>query len=165
MWSRALAASIAFALLGSAGASAAFPGRDGRIAVVVRVVCGEQAPDSDPCYTNAFTEAIAVAPSGRGWRAIARWPCPLCLVGGVFSGPVVYSPDGRRLAMQGSVAAEWPATPSWALEILASDGRASSRIPPPGCPTGGMWPSSLPASSARRAGSSWSESTTPAFAR
>lgn len=133
MRSRTVAAAIAFAVLGADHASAAFPGRDGRIAVVAQVVCEEHAADFDPCGSLAFTALLAVAPSGHDARAIGRWPCPACLQGGVFFGPVAYSPDGRRLALQSSTAGQWPSGPaSSVLEIRSSDGSNAVRIVVPG---------------------------------
>jgi hypothetical protein len=133
MRSRALAGAIVLGLFGAADASATFPGRDGRIAAMVRVACEEYAGAFDPCWTQGFSELVAVAPGGHGWRSVARWPCPLCLEGGLLRPRLAYSPDGTRIVVEAfGPAIEPAATPSSQVAILASDGSSQLHLAVPG---------------------------------
>ena len=98
MRSRVLAAAVVLTLLGGAKASATFPGRDGRIALVVSVGCEDYAADDDPCHAALGSDVVTVAPSGREARSIVHCPGVAC-PGGVHQ-RLAYSPDGTRLAVE-----------------------------------------------------------------
>jgi WD40 repeat protein len=133
MRSRTVAAALLLGLMGAADASATFPGRDGRIAAMVRVTCEEYAGESDPCRAKAFSELVTVAPGGHDSRAIGHWPCPWCLEAGVPRTRLEYSPDGSRLAVEawGPAIAPGMAPSSLAL-IVAGDGSSLARLAVPG---------------------------------
>jgi dipeptidyl aminopeptidase/acylaminoacyl peptidase len=113
VWFRALVAAIVVALLGAADASAAFPGRDGRIAFVAQVGCGRYS-EGDACAALGYSALITIAPGGGHPNALARCPGPRCLQG--LGRHALWSPDGSLLAVD--VVTEGSAR----IAILTADG-------------------------------------------
>lgn len=90
--------------LAASGADAAFPGRNGRIAVVV----------SEECGSNCERGGIAtVLPTGGPGRPLTRFGGP---DGAAFVDPA-FSPDGLLVAVTGSTA----------IHLIRADGRGRAR--------------------------------------
>jgi dipeptidyl aminopeptidase/acylaminoacyl peptidase len=126
MRSRVLAAALTFSLTVAGSASASFPGRDGRLALVVSLHCEEYVADSDPCHAHRFTDIVTVAPSGRDARSITHCfdlSCP-----GGLRQRLAYSSDGARLAVEHYVPQDYQAPPTSAVDLLASDGSSSTSL-------------------------------------
>ena len=128
MRSVVLALALVLAVAGPAGAT--YPGRDGRIAFFAGAGCDRNSLPSDPCNALAFRAVLAVSPLGRDTVHLARCPGRTCAI--VQPGGPTYSPDGRLIAMIGSIAS--PAQ----LAILRSDGSEAQRIDVPATMLGGV---------------------------
>jgi dipeptidyl aminopeptidase/acylaminoacyl peptidase len=127
---RSLVLALALALAAVAPAGATYPGRDGRIAFFASAGCGRYSLPADPCNALAFRAVLAVAPRGRDAVPLARCPGPTCAT--VLPGGPRYSPDGRLIAVIGSLTS--PAQ----LAILRSDGSEAQRIDVPATSLAGV---------------------------
>jgi Tol biopolymer transport system component len=128
MRSVVLALAMVLTVAGPAGAT--YPGRDGRIAFFAHAFCPRYTEAGDPCNALAFRAVLAVSPLGRDTIQLARCPGPTCAM--VQPGGPRYSPDGRLIAMIGSMAS--PAQ----LAILHADGSEAQRIDVPATTLGGV---------------------------
>jgi Tol biopolymer transport system component len=127
---RSVVVALALVLAVAGPADATYPGRDGRIAFFGGAGCHRYSLPSDPCNALAFRAVLAVSPLGRDTVQLARCPGPTCAM--VRPGGPRYSPDGRLIAMIGSIAS--PAQ----LAILRSDGSVAQRIDVPATALGGL---------------------------
>jgi Tol biopolymer transport system component len=127
MRSSVLAAAVVLGLAAAGPSQAAYPGRDGRIAIFAGAGCGSHAEPDATCHSLAFTTVLAVSPLGYGVVELLRCPGPNCVPG--FGPAAAYSPDGRRVAVP--VAGDpLTATPGQ-IAILRSDGSEVRRLAVP----------------------------------
>jgi Tol biopolymer transport system component len=120
---RPVVLALVLALAAAVPAGATYPGRDGRIAFFAGAGCYRYSLPSDPCNALAFRAVLAVSPLRRDTVQVARCPGPTCAM--VQPGGPRYSPDGRLIAMIGSIAS--PAQ----VAILHADGSVAQRIDVP----------------------------------
>jgi Tol biopolymer transport system component len=127
---RPVVLALVLTLAAAAPVGATYPGRDGRIAFFARAGCGRNSFPEDPCNALAFSAVIAASPLGRDALQVARCPGPTCAR--VLPGGPRYSPDGRLIAVIGSITS--PAQ----LAILRTDGSEAQRIDVPATSLAGV---------------------------